>query len=71
MRFNCGPTWQERTALRECWHRWFAWYPVRVGTRDCRWLETIERRGKYWAFYGGAGWDWEYRPVTDTEGEGE
>lgn len=27
-----------------CWHKWFAWYPVRIGECDHRWLETIERR---------------------------
>lgn len=25
------------------WHRWFAWYPVDVGTRRV-WLRTIMRR---------------------------
>jgi hypothetical protein len=44
MRFNCGPTAHEKRIARRQWHRWFAWFPVRVGSRDCRWLETIERR---------------------------
>jgi hypothetical protein len=44
MKFNCGLTWQEKLEAREQWHRWFAWRPVRVATRDCRWLEYIERK---------------------------
>ena len=28
------------------WHRWFAWHPVRVGHKDCRWLEYVERKGR-------------------------
>lgn len=44
MKINCGPTFEEKQAARKEWHRWFAWRPVRVGSGDCRWLETIERR---------------------------
>ena len=31
-------------------HRWFAWRPVKVGHRDCRWLEFIMRVyvRRYW-----------------------
>jgi hypothetical protein len=58
MRFNCGPTEDEKQALRIAkkakqirdsikdvgvWKPWFAWYPVRVASRDCRWLEWVER----------------------------
>jgi hypothetical protein len=25
------------------WHRWFAWYPVRIGDERV-WLEFVERR---------------------------
>ena len=32
--------WPRRNA---CWHRWFAWHPVAVGTRWV-WLERVERR---------------------------
>lgn len=50
MKFNCGPTQDERRRQerdRFCvWHKWFAWFPVRVGTNDCRWLEMVERRAK-------------------------
>jgi hypothetical protein len=57
MRFNCGPTAAEKRVARLHarferfkaeleWHRWFAWYPVRLSdTQECVWLETIEIRG--------------------------
>ena len=55
MKWDCGPDWYERwkakaperqRRAREAakWQPWFAWFPVRVDKRDCRWLETIERR---------------------------
>lgn len=47
MTFNCGPTREEKKAAKEKWHKWFAWYPVRIENHDCRWLETIERKGEY------------------------
>ena len=52
MKFNCGPTEDEKRALRKAqyvanqkWHRVFTWWPRRVGSHDCRWLEYVERRG--------------------------
>jgi hypothetical protein len=62
MKFNCGLTWDEKFDLlweekkeleRQVeegggWHSWFAWYPVKVGSRDCRWLERVERRYTFW-----------------------
>jgi hypothetical protein len=49
MKYDCGESWVERriAALRREfeWHRWFAWYPVRIsGTTDAVWLEYVERR---------------------------
>lgn len=48
MRFSCGPTRYEENRrlyhkLKE-WHKWFAWYPVRLDENQCAWLETIERK---------------------------
>ena len=31
-------------ARRTEWYRWFAWYPVLIGTRKYAWLEMVERR---------------------------
>ena len=53
MKFDCGETASEYFARLEKWHRWFAWYPVRIGYRDCRWLEYVERK----ITYGFDGWD--------------
>lgn len=84
MKLDCGPTRQERRVARRHkklqrreqrshWKRWFAWYPVRVASRDCRWLEFVERKDKnvYYSSYYGR-WelcnyerltkDWKYRP---------
>lgn len=57
MKFDCGLTAWEKYSLRLKWHDWFAWYPVRVGSCDCRWWEVIERKitssyvmGAYWEY---------------------
>lgn len=47
MKFNCGKTWKEKKADIEQWHLHFAWFPVRVGHRDCRWLEWVMRKGTW------------------------
>lgn len=62
MRFDPRPIehWMSR---KERWHRWFAWYPIRLGDDDCRWLEVVERRFDYrYAVMGLI--HVEYRPVT-------
>lgn len=79
MKLNCGLTKAERTELLEeewkafkkenmgKWKPFFAIWPRRVGKKDCRWLETIERR-MVWAsgqpFYYV---EWEYRAITKPE----
>lgn len=65
MKLNCGPTWEERVAAMGKWHPWFAWHPVRIGSHDCRWLETIERRGDL----GYGGWSFQYRPAPTQPAE--
>ena len=64
MKFNCGETITERHERLEKWHRWFAWRPVRLGSRDCRWLEYIERKGNYVHCWQDAWWIWEYRAIV-------
>lgn len=61
MKFDCGETyaeWEERIGR---WHSWFAWYPVRVGKHDCRWLERVERKGTVEFSYDGLYTNWQYR----------
>lgn len=58
MKFDCGPdkaqrrlnrlrAKEERITALSTWRRWFAWYPVRVGSDDCRWLEVVDVR-EHW-----------------------
>lgn len=66
MKFNCGLAEHEEFIRAQTWHRWFAWYPVRVGKHECRWLEMVERRkvpfmGLNDPYYGFA--DVEYRAL--------
>ena len=76
MKFNCGLTdeekWQKRyralmalKAKRAAaglydWHDWYAWLPTRVGSGDCRWLETIQRRLHHVTSYD-IHPEWQYR----------
>lgn len=55
-----GPLDKERIRLEE-WHPWFAWKPVRLEGRDCRWLEWVQRRGKY-ILYRHC-FHWEYKAI--------
>lgn len=45
------------------WHVKFAWLPVNVGYKDCRWLERVMRKGirRYHPAFG-VWWKWEYSP---------
>ena len=52
----------ERRVPLFCWHRWFAWRPVRVGPHDVRWLEHIERRR--WLTPDMPREEWTYRPAA-------
>jgi hypothetical protein len=68
MRINCGPTWAERTLVRETarrkyltqWHPFFCLLPRRVGNQ-CVWLEYIQRKGRqdYKGYH--LSWYFEYR----------
>ena len=46
MKLNSGLSLREKYEAQLQWHDHFAWTPVRVGPRESRWLETVERRGK-------------------------
>lgn len=58
MKFNCGlpsdvkrqqefeqkkEKLLEEVEFYKSWHKWFAWYPVRVGERSCILFEYVER----------------------------
>ena len=58
MKFNCGLTKNEKL---QSWHKWFAWYPVRISKNDCRWLETVYRKGTMvYYIQKGKIWEWSY-----------
>jgi hypothetical protein len=74
MKLDCGkrsrPVRRELRIRAKClWHIWYAWFPVRVGPHDCRWLEPVQRRGTYHENWGEGGdyWIWDYvssSPIT-------
>lgn len=53
MKFDCGETLAEKYERQSQWHPWFAWFPVKVGSHDCRWLETVQRRRYVYFEYKG------------------
>ena len=66
----------EKKELFETWHHHFALLPRRVGLRERRWLEMIERRGVLykkgaWIDDETGGWAvrdywlWEYRSLEE------
>lgn len=61
IRFNLMVRKQRYRNRCSHWHRWFAWYPVRLVTGEIVWLEAVQRRGDRWFAYGFDNWDWEYR----------
>lgn len=65
MKFDCGPDALTRLKRKHArlseWHKWFAWFPTRIAEGDCRWLETIERKGTYTCYDMDFWWTWEYR----------
>lgn len=61
MKFDCGPSRKTKIERKQEWHDWFAWHPVRLGEHDCRWLETVERKGELQFCFEGFCWEYEYR----------
>lgn len=65
MKWDCDARYERKYTRLSDWHRWFAWYPVRIDYGDCRWLETVERRG---SLVCQLGWEYTYRALqTATE----
>ena len=71
MKFNCGPTWEEKKLAKEKPHAWFAWFPVRIGSRDCRWLEDVLRTGTFHSSWTDTYWTYEYSALPKVRFEGE
>ena len=67
MKFNCDETMVERYARKMQrkmdWHCKFAWWPVRVGVNDCRWLEYVSRKGTPYSGWDGIEWTYEYKAL--------
>jgi hypothetical protein len=61
MKLRIGESVKDAYEREGEWHRWFAWHPVFIRTKDTRWLEYVERRRSYW-FWTPA--PWQYRPIT-------
>lgn len=69
MKINCDYFKDRREARDEAyvariteWHDWYAWFPIRLGNNDCRWFETIKRRGRFSYRFTG----WEYMPLQSS-----
>jgi hypothetical protein len=74
MRWTDGLTREEMERRKKQWHRWFAWYPVRLddspdGHKVYRWLETVERRMEPWEDMWDSGWERYYRALAKAKGE--
>ena len=52
---------------RKCWHLWFAWHPVSIGTypdgaKEWIWWENVQRKGIYDCSYpGDCYWNYRYK----------
>lgn len=62
MRWGRKETDAERRARLSAFHRWFAWYPVRLeDTGQWAWLEDVTRWARPASFDGDGGMIWSYR----------
>lgn len=57
---------QKRHDAKKKWHTWFAWYPIKLDTRETAWLQSVQRKGNWTCdaelFFS---WDWKYRLQGD------
>jgi hypothetical protein len=71
MKFSCGLTpekaWEKEKTYLSNWHNKFLWFPTTIKVKDgkqiCCWLETVERKGKYFSgsWMSDSYCKWEYR----------
>lgn len=66
MRLNCGHSYGVKVRAKHRWHVWFAWFPVRVGSKRCRWLEPVKRKGKCYSYGGDVWWVWKYKDIQSA-----
>ena len=60
-------SWEYQKQAKECWHFWFAWYPVVVkkypdGAVKKVWLRVVKRKGMYKGI-GHVGWVYTYKEI--------
>ena len=65
-------SWDYKIQARECWHLWFAWFPVVTkrfpdGAVERSWLCTVKRMG-YCSWLCWLGWNYIYRPYKSKGG---
>ena len=67
MKLSCGETWEAKEERLSNWHDKFLWFQTVIGTRgdryDCRWLETVQRKGEYRCCWDNGYWVWDYREL--------
>lgn len=76
MKFSCGysPNLKRKTKMvfhniraqkwfkkYTNWHKFYAWYPVRIEEKHCRWLEYVERKATLHDGFIGDYYTYEYR----------
>ena len=67
-----GETKTSKDKRKESWHKWFAWYPVIIGSIQIdgkeryikAWLQYVSRLGRYGNFSGR--WYFTYRSPDKT-----
>ena len=63
MKFDCGEEWTEKEQRLMNWHRVFIFWPKKVASHDCRFLEFVHRRFKRSCRFSERVWDPEYRAI--------
>ena len=57
---------QEKRNRLEVWHKWFVWWPTRIGSH-IHFLTYIGRIGEYQAGYENDWWRWKYCELHELE----
>jgi hypothetical protein len=60
MKINCGLSKEDKEKILAQWHDFFPIFPRMITSGDCRFFETIQRKGTWTGFYS-PNWTWEYR----------